>query len=215
MGGLAEPGFQREDAEIASDKRMSKATVWRRVFEELHEERGIDFRHHFVGVSDTALSGQVICMPAFSSLDANTQHGKLWILGTPLFEKYYTRWQWGAHEEKPKISFLKKDLCKACMGHALTSKVTADEGNHQKEESKERKLEAPELEAPKGKDYEKSKHLGNDSKEVELTKPSDADVALSSDSAQKTSPASLLQENEVEQRAFHRQIKVEDIKFPH
>merc|ERR1712046_527431 len=53
-------------------------------------------------------------MPAFSELEANTPRGKLWIMGTPVFEKYYTRFAWHKNNEKPTVSFLDKSKAKAC-----------------------------------------------------------------------------------------------------
>jgi hypothetical protein len=112
--GLGEPGLRSEKEGMETAKRMSRAVVWRKLFDDLHKEKGIDLRKHIAGLSDSKLGvRETLCVPAFSELDANTQHGKLWILGTPVFSKYYTRFQW--HSDRgPSISFLDKTKAQAC-----------------------------------------------------------------------------------------------------
>jgi hypothetical protein len=94
---------------------LSRADLWRKLFHDLFIEKGIDLRSHVENVSDLDLQeARSICMPAFTELDANTEHGKLWILGTPLFEKYYTRFQWHSDRDTPQVYLKDKSEASAC-----------------------------------------------------------------------------------------------------
>jgi len=47
--------------------------------------------------------GGKFCMPAFVPLDKPTLKGPLWVIGSPLFERYYARWSWPKQNPSPKI----------------------------------------------------------------------------------------------------------------
>jgi len=98
--------------EDASDGVWAGAGAWGRVFQDLHERRGIDLGPHFHGVNlSHLLSMSELCIPALVPMDKETPLGALWVVGTPLFEGYYTRWSWPKHESHPTIYM--KELAKA------------------------------------------------------------------------------------------------------
>jgi len=96
----------------ASSGAWAEAGAWGRVFQDLHENRGIDLGPHFHGVNlSHLLSMSELCIPALVPMDKETPLGALWVVGTPLFEGYYTRWSWPKHESHPTIYM--KELAKA------------------------------------------------------------------------------------------------------
>lgn len=58
---------------------------------------------HVQNPVDQLLNSSTFCMSSFVALDADTKVGQLWILGTPLFNQYYTRWSWDPKDESPKL----------------------------------------------------------------------------------------------------------------
>jgi len=95
--------------------RWAEAGAWGRVFQDLHENRGIDLGPHFHGVNlSHLLSMSELCIPALVPIDKETQLGELWVVGTPLFEGYYTRWSWPKHKSHPTIYMKELAEASAC-----------------------------------------------------------------------------------------------------
>jgi len=62
-----------------------------------------------------------ICNPALVDLDSVTQHGQLWVIGAPLFRRYYTRWSWPREDPTPKIFFKELSKASACAAPPAAS----------------------------------------------------------------------------------------------
>lgn len=123
-GGGGGPG---DDSNFAAAGNKTRSSLWRKAFEDLRTERGIDLRRHIRDIADVTLDrSETLCMPAFTDLDANTQHGKLWILGTPAFQQYYTRFSWPSNAERPKIFFMDKAKSQTCNLETAVTEVVDD-----------------------------------------------------------------------------------------
>eukprot|EP00927_Polykrikos_kofoidii_P032739 TRINITY_DN2779_c1_g1_i5.p1 TRINITY_DN2779_c1_g1~~TRINITY_DN2779_c1_g1_i5.p1 ORF type:complete len:1181 (-),score=281.53 TRINITY_DN2779_c1_g1_i5:381-3923(-) len=88
---------------------------WHAAMQDLHINYGVDLMAFLEGINLEQISrDDKLCMPAFAPLDKETSVGKLWVVGTPLFEKYYTRFSWLKGEQQPHIFFKEKTEAKAC-----------------------------------------------------------------------------------------------------
>merc|ERR1719356_2216283 len=69
--------------------------------------------------------GSAVCMPVFVAIDRHTQKGPLWVVGSPLFDQYYTRWSFLKDESYPSVSFKEMKQTKVCneSDHAVHTKV--------------------------------------------------------------------------------------------
>jgi len=82
---------------------------------------------------DQLLNSSTFCMSSFVALDASTSVGQLWILGTPLFNQYYTRWSWDMDDASPTLFVQKIEESHTCNpslntvsnGRAAASETTA------------------------------------------------------------------------------------------
>jgi hypothetical protein len=76
-----------------------------------------------------------VCMPAIVPLDKETRFGALWVIGSPLFENYYTRWSFPKGDEAPKIFFEDLKTASACREQVpsapslVASPPAVDQGN--------------------------------------------------------------------------------------
>merc|ERR1719382_1386797 len=113
--------------EDASGGAWAEAGAWGEVFQDLHENRGIDLGPHFHGVNlSHLLSMSELCIPALVPMDKETPLGALWVVGTPLFEGYYTRWSWPKDKSRPTIymrELAKANACGGAKAHAHHAKV--------------------------------------------------------------------------------------------
>mmetsp|Transcript_37025 Transcript_37025/g.114082 ORF Transcript_37025/g.114082 Transcript_37025/m.114082 type:complete len:228 (-) Transcript_37025:500-1183(-) len=95
---------------------------------ELRERQGLDLRAVLGSVPKGKLAaGNRLCMPAFVPLDKQTQSGPLWVVGTPLFDRYYVRWSWPRHEAAPKIFVRALHEADACSSQGRRHR-SSDEG---------------------------------------------------------------------------------------
>lgn len=94
---------------------LSSSGDWESLVERIPEAYRIDFREMLdaspLDRLKLLLHGGTFCVPALVALDKMTTKGPLWVIGTPLFEKYYTRWAWPPHASSPTIYL--EDLSKA------------------------------------------------------------------------------------------------------
>merc|ERR1719450_1732321 len=102
-----------------SQHRSKKVRAWYHFVKTLYTDKGVDLSAAMRGIDirDLMKSDQ-LSMPAFVPLDKHTSIGKLWVVGTPLFEQYYARWSWGKDEASPSIFLADKHEAKACAGTA-------------------------------------------------------------------------------------------------
>jgi len=92
---------------------------WTRKLDHLAREHGIDLALALRGVPAEKLLGmEHVCAPAFMPLDMRTKAGSLWVIGTPLFEKYYARFSWPQGDPSPKIFFREAAEASACERQA-------------------------------------------------------------------------------------------------
>jgi len=105
---------------------LSSSSTWESVVERIPEAYRLDFREVWhsspLDRLRLLLHGGTFCVPALVGLDKTTTKGPLWVVGTPLFEKYYTRWAWPPTASSPKIYL--EDLSKAtsCQQGSPTDK---------------------------------------------------------------------------------------------
>jgi len=64
---------------------------------------------------DMLFHGTQFCMPAFVPLDKPTALGPLWVIGSPLFERYYARWSWPTQNPSPKIYLEHRHTATSCQ----------------------------------------------------------------------------------------------------
>jgi len=101
-------------------KSHRRQQEWRQAFVQLSKQFGVDFSTALQGMNFKGLMHtDKLCMPAFVPLDKDTKIGKLWVVGTPLFEQYYARWSWQKGEDSPSIFFEDKHKVKACEGTSV------------------------------------------------------------------------------------------------
>lgn len=100
-----------EDHDISLESLDSEAAVMARVdrmLKDIKSKYHLDIKEALKYVEnpmDSIMNTSTFCMTAFVALDAETSAGQLWILGTPLFNQYYTRWSWATGDESPKMFF--------------------------------------------------------------------------------------------------------------
>lgn len=103
LASVSENGVLNGDAST-----IEAATDFKQVdemFDEINRLYHLDMKEalrHAKPESQT-LNTSTFCVSSFVSLDANTKAGPLWILGTPLFQQYYTRWSWPRAASSPSI----------------------------------------------------------------------------------------------------------------
>lgn len=76
----------------------------------------------------TKTKSNKICLPAVIPLDLTTDHGPLWVIGTPLFASYYARWSWPQGQDAPEMFFREVDQADACKQQAPASKAAGQQG---------------------------------------------------------------------------------------
>jgi hypothetical protein len=119
-----------QDAEgIAPQKLQPRG--WHAAIAELTRSSGVvfDFASALQGLDIAALArADKLCMPAFAPLDKETGAGKLWVIGSPLFERYYTRWSYPKGADHPSIFLEDLKAAKTCGGQ----KAVAEEAPAEK-----------------------------------------------------------------------------------
>merc|ERR1719440_1306312 len=79
---------------------------WERAFRQLSRKHGFNVRAALHGVSfEEIAKKEAICMPAIYPLDSSSSKGALWVVGTPLFDNYYTRWSFPIGGSQPEVYF--------------------------------------------------------------------------------------------------------------
>lgn len=95
--------------------KLDQESAWHSVLRELHRTHGVDLSAALPGINLAKLAGNdKLCMPAFAPLDKDTAVGKLWVIGTPIFEQYYTRWSFPKDADMPSVFFEDKTTATAC-----------------------------------------------------------------------------------------------------
>lgn len=111
-------------------RRNSQAPrSWQTALNDLRQDHGIDlFATMPADVDLESLDTEdKLCMPALVPLDKDTRLGKLWVIGTPLFDQYYTRWSFPKDAQSPSIFFEKKEQAGACKASVLAANIGAKE----------------------------------------------------------------------------------------
>jgi hypothetical protein len=101
-------------------EHSSSQNLWQDAFRDLHERTGVDLSvalHEGVDLKGLAKESK-LCMPALVPLDKETEVGSLWVFGTPLFERYYTRWSYPAKAAHPSIFFKQRNEASTCKATA-------------------------------------------------------------------------------------------------
>lgn len=101
--GDSDPSNAKEDpqGELMQGARSSAEMLRQRL-----EDKSLDldsllaFKHDPL---EDILKISTLCMPAFVSMDEPTRAGDLWVIGTPLFDGYYTRFSWNTGDDRPTI----------------------------------------------------------------------------------------------------------------
>jgi hypothetical protein len=95
--------------------------LWQQAFQDLFRRNGVDLSvalHDSVDLQSVNEHDR-LCMPALVPLDMETpSFGKLWVIGTPLFEQYYTRWSWPPNASTPSIFLAARSEAAACKVNA-------------------------------------------------------------------------------------------------
>merc|ERR1719181_1901944 len=108
------PGGKTMTTKLDLDQNQER-TTWHSVINELHRTYGVDLSAAMPGLNLAQIAGNdKLCMPAFAPLDKDTAVGKLWVIGTPIFEQYYTRWSFPKDAEMPSVFFEDKTTATAC-----------------------------------------------------------------------------------------------------
>jgi hypothetical protein len=105
------------DSEYMEDQRPRRLEGFAR----LAARHGVDLELALRDVPEDQLLarvGRATCVPAFMPLDVSTAHGSLWVIGTPLFEKYYARFSWPLSDERPAVFLQESSSAAACASSA-------------------------------------------------------------------------------------------------
>lgn len=136
-GGDAERARARargSDAGLIEEETSQESltySTWRSVLEDFRDKHGIDLTMHLgppptpatlanpagdskTGSGASSSAQKFMCMPALVSIDKPTQHGPLFIIGTPFLETNYARWSHPPGAGRPQIFIQPLDQCKAC-----------------------------------------------------------------------------------------------------
>eukprot|EP00930_Biecheleria_cincta_P080156 TRINITY_DN6824_c0_g1_i4.p1 TRINITY_DN6824_c0_g1~~TRINITY_DN6824_c0_g1_i4.p1 ORF type:complete len:1017 (-),score=268.19 TRINITY_DN6824_c0_g1_i4:56-3106(-) len=134
--GSAQPdygGLVQQDS-TASSRYRARVAKLESMLQETLDNHGVDLRSMFPGQGIGEMlklfsKPTTLCMPALVSMDRNTTKGDLWVVGTPLFEKYYTRWSWAKGDASPQIFLKEKSKAEVCKGEKSedTSKSSEEE----------------------------------------------------------------------------------------
>lgn len=112
--------FMEEHARL----NVSSSSHWASVVETIPEAYRIDVREMLdaspLDRLKLLLHGGTFCVPALVALDKMTTKGPLWVIGTPLFERYYTRWAWPPHAPSPTIYLEELNKAASCQQGNLT-----------------------------------------------------------------------------------------------
>jgi len=116
--------------------KLDQEASWDAVINELHRAYGVDLSAAMPGMNLAKMEGSdKLCMPAFAPLDKETAVGKLWVIGTPIFEQYYTRWSFPKDADMPSVFFADKNKATACQSSAeAVADPAASEGAASAEE---------------------------------------------------------------------------------
>jgi len=137
--GIAEQpdyaGLVQQDSSASSTYRARVAKL-KSMLQETLDNHGVDLRSMFPGQGIGEMlkmfsKPTTLCMPAIAAVDMNTTKGSLWVVGTPLFEKYYTRWSWAKGDESPKIFVKEKSKAEACQGKDQSEEKKTAEKKHE------------------------------------------------------------------------------------
>jgi len=89
------------------------------LLDKINTVQGIDLRRMFQeqgqDLASLLRSSGTACMAVFAGLDRDTEIGQLWVLGSPIFKEYYTRWSWQKNETTPKIFFEDMQRSETCQ----------------------------------------------------------------------------------------------------
>jgi hypothetical protein len=130
-------GARGPDAGLIEEETSQESltySTWRSVLEDFRDKHGIDLTMHLgpppapatppgaskTGPGASSSAQKFMCMPALVSIDKPTQHGPLFIIGTPFLETNYARWSHPPGAGRPQIFIQPLDQCEACK-HAEAS----------------------------------------------------------------------------------------------
>jgi len=120
----AKGATNKELSLISGATRARSAThgQWQAVFQRLHENGVVDLRETvdrlFKQHNESSTSPDFLCMAGLTAMDAKTSDGDLWVVGTPLLDKYYARWSFPKDAESPQIHLKDLQDCENCKKEA-------------------------------------------------------------------------------------------------
>jgi len=98
---------------------LSSSSHWASLVETIPEAYRLDFREVLeaspLDKLKLLLRGGTFCVPALVALDKQTTKGPLWVIGTPLFERYYSRWTWPSKASSPTIFLKELNTAASCQ----------------------------------------------------------------------------------------------------
>lgn len=108
----------QQDSSASSAHRAGVAKL-KSMLKETLENHGVDLRSMFPGEGLAQMLKMLeepttVCMAAVVGMDRNTTKGALYVVGTPLMNKYYTRWSWAKDDKTPKIFVQEKSKADSC-----------------------------------------------------------------------------------------------------
>jgi len=218
--GFFESSLMQEDSKVKDDKSLAELRQ-AAILGSIRRNYGLDLRmilraKELNEVMESP-TGTEMCMLALVPIDRMTQKGALWVVGGPLFEKYYTRWSWPEGKDSPSV-FLKE------LSNASTCQPPVEKEEEEDADTKDKKpgsaVDFKVLENGQGASVKGASNLSKDS-EKPIIRSEPAGTVLSEDQNLPTKPhhkkhhkkhsAESLMEMPVELR----EMKLEDIRFPH
>jgi hypothetical protein len=138
-GDVEQAGLAQKEIVDAAAER------WRAAFRQLKKNNGVDLIDQLNDVlsrlRNHTTAPQFLCMPALVPLDKTTQHGPLWVVGTPLLDSYYARWSFATGATNPQIHLKKLSdaaVCKEPGDAASSSRVMRKDQNHHSDAHKKK-----------------------------------------------------------------------------
>mmetsp|Transcript_32681 Transcript_32681/g.59387 ORF Transcript_32681/g.59387 Transcript_32681/m.59387 type:complete len:777 (-) Transcript_32681:200-2530(-) len=212
-GGSFKESLLEKDSKVKDEKSLAELRQ-AAALDRIRRHYGLDLRMilHSKALSEVFSSATPtsMCMLALVPIDRMTQKGALWVVGGPLFEKYYTRWSWADNTTTPKVFMKELEKATVCGASNSTEPFSsdADSGNTSKK-------------ASNGVDF---KVLESDHKSDQSVIRSEEGVKAKkhhhhhkrSHKAKEESKESLLEMPVKPQMPLEpREMKLEEIRYPH
>jgi len=216
--GFFEGSLMQEDSKVKDDKSLAELRQ-AAILNRIRRSYGLDLRMILRAkeLNDVMESptGTAMCMLALVPIDRMTQKGALWVVGGPLFEKYYTRWSWPEGKAGPSV-FLKE------LANSSTCQPAAPKEEETKVEKQPTKnpVDFKVLENGQGASVAGANDLSKDG-EKPIIRSEPTGMVLAKDQAKPHHKKHHKKHSEgssgslMEMPMELREMKLEDIRFPH